>query len=98
PPTPLAVPYTTLFRSPAERRVEDDQLRPVNERCDELHLLKHALRKLFTAFALDPLQTDALERLGDPLAERRVPQALQAGHVSDRSEEHTSELQSRENL
>src|SRR3712207_6951647 len=91
PPRSTLFPYTTLFRSferlrvdrieAAERLVEDHEVRVVEERGDELHLLLHAARQL-----VDLREPPVLLR-------RLEPEPLQP-----RSEEHTSELQSRQYL
>src|SRR3712207_6900947 len=82
PPRSSLFPYTTLFRSPADGI-----------------LLSHALRPL------DPLLDQALGVLGvapahdlDPLAGLQVLVVLEEVLDLARSEEHTSELQSRQYL
>src|SRR5690606_40144289 len=83
PPSAL-LPYTTLFRSP--HRLGDAQR----------HLARRECR------AVDVLQQERVGRLGQGGGEVHDPghacQCLQDGALLARSEEHTSELQSRENL
>src|SRR5690606_41954973 len=95
-PRPALFPYTTLFRSvlpdllaqgriqAGERLVEQHQARPRRQRPGERHPLLLATREHVRV----ALGMAAHVDLGEQLA--RAPFA--------RSEEHTSELQSRENL
>src|SRR5690606_40371153 len=84
-PLPSLLPSTTLFRS-----VEQQQAGLVHQRTREAELLLHAARQL----------------PGQPAPERAEPRKLvqtvepgrQLAARHPRSEEHTSELQSRENL
>src|SRR5690606_40773157 len=80
------VPYTTLFRSDARRAGRDDHLPLVGEA--PRARARRGRRRL-------PHQ--ALYRRRARLAHRRAA-ALARRRVLERSEEHTSELQSRENL
>src|SRR5690606_41645909 len=97
PLTPPLFPYTTLFRSPPPPVLHDPPppshpwLLPAHDPPSRLLLprrqKRHARR----------------HRLGNPGFSRRLlrgrrPEALGAGRRKIRSEEHTSELQSRENL
>src|SRR3546814_4146225 len=86
--TDTLLPYTTLFRSlvdrveAGERLVEDDQLRAVDDRAEQLDRLRHALGQ-------------ALDRLIRIVAEAIVGEQAAGPLPADiRSEEHTSELQS----
>src|SRR5690606_39562279 len=82
-PPPTLFPYTTLFRSrPVEGDREGSPLSP--------HHLPRP-REL-PCRRRDVLRRDHRGRAGAP------PQSLDAPVVDERSEEHTSELQSRENL
>src|SRR5690606_41678827 len=77
PPSTL-FPYTTLFRSSVQQRIEVARRTPAGERSGALH-----------------------RRLGaEDVADRQPLRAVDVHRVADRgrSEEHTSELQSRENL
>src|SRR5690606_41652207 len=89
PPAPTLFPYTMLFRSVRNvrghqvcRRAERDDL-PANGREES------AKRVTDRGIVLD----DEDDRFG-----RRLRRAVSHGIVGPRSEEHTSELQSRENL
>src|SRR5207302_7565310 len=95
PPGATLFPYTTLFRSQRERGVV------LGAR--QVPLVEHAERAggdAVAATVADVLLHDDRAELG---AEQRARRAhVEAGGVravlADRSEEHTSELQSRENL
>src|SRR5207249_10135697 len=87
PPRPTLFPYTTLFRSLAhtpynQRRSEAEAGMPKRQR----HVDSEIAR--VHAF-VDALESGRFDRLGGLLNE---------SHVSLRSEEHTSELQSRFDL
>src|SRR5690606_41447416 len=96
-PCPQRFPYTTLFRS--FRRYQEDWGRFVTEfgihGSPRLSLLRRYVTGLLTyngeAF---------LNRIKDPNGNVKIEQlfAYHTGQPRDRSEEHTSELQSRENL
>src|SRR5690606_40463215 len=87
PPLSTLFPYTTLFRSLGVgegRRVDEDQV-------------------VLAAVALQPGHHVALLQallVGEAVERQVPPRPVQVGlrQVDDRSEEHTSELQSRENL
>src|SRR5690606_40505939 len=87
PPTPTLVPYTTLFRS--ARAVHG------------AHRLEVEARVAGAAHELDvgnrPVAPDVETDRRLPAAPALPPEAP-VDLVDDRSEEHTSELQSRENL
>src|SRR5690606_39942031 len=96
PPRSTLFPYTTLFRSLNERFHEEENVDVGDESTDEFLSIRDRLahyveNKLFGA-DFDP----ALVRA----AQMNVVMASNAeGHLFHmRSEEHTSELQSRENL
>ena len=52
---------------PAERLVQNQQIRLVQDRRDELHLLQHPLRQFFAALPFGAGETDAFERALNPL-------------------------------
>src|SRR5438046_7249639 len=85
PPRSTLFPYTTLFRSP------DRLLDPVDEPQRDR---RHSLRLRCPLTALGQLLLDR-----DPQLGAHPPDELgQLGGVDERSEEHTSELQSLTNL
>src|SRR5690606_41548950 len=84
PPSPTLFPYTTLFRSPAPRGL----LRPGT--CRPKRSRSRGSRTLPTA----PGGQEQERPWPSPLNPRAAARAI----VPARSEEHTSELQSRENL
>src|SRR5207302_10900110 len=97
PPPPPLFPYTTLFRSAIERRSAN----PRAKRSAVLEVARTA-RKNDLPSALREPPGKLLPRLRRPLL-HRVHVATRPGMEHDeglarRSEEHTSELQSRENL
>src|SRR5690606_41530664 len=84
------IPYTTLFRSQRART----KLRRSGLAWEEIYVDAAGNR-------LNSLTPGELSgRMGTVIAQRPTPQieSLVAGGQVDRSEEHTSELQSRENL
>src|SRR3712207_8964530 len=90
PPRATLFPYTTLFRSgdrveTGRRLVEEEHLRVVDQGRGQVDPALHA-----AGVALDPL----VERL----AEVDQPAQLRQPALDLRSEEHTSELQSRQYL
>src|SRR2546422_4586559 len=95
PPRSTLFPYTTLFRSPARRyRVPARVARALRTRC--LRHVRHSggvlasgARGLGTAVALCPRPAHL---------DARKPGPLRPGEDLERSEEHTSELQSRLHL
>src|SRR5262249_60454320 len=87
PPSSPLFPYTTLFRS---RRTEH---RAQPRRCIDLRARRQADDDLVHAVA----ERKELLRVGD-VEEHRGRVGLRAARVTDRSEEHTSELQSLTNL
>src|SRR5690606_41633182 len=84
PPTPEAYtfPYTTLFRSPPTERAKG---------FISVEQFTHTLQQIkpYTNYIYFHLK-------GEPLLHPKLDQLLDIAH--ERSEEHTSELQSRENL
>src|SRR5690606_41827191 len=90
PPTPTLFPYTTLFRSPEDplqgivEAVDD----PLLQRDDRIVGDRDVLRADDRAALRDVAEADA----------RGLLEFLDAIFGVERSEEHTSELQSRENL
>src|SRR5207253_10185198 len=95
PPASSLFPYTTLFRSHvAAPRVERDgqpllRIRQQRQRAQER-------RPLADVAAVTPTVDETVEGGGRALRERH--QQRDANDVIDRSEEHTSELQSRGHL
>src|SRR5690606_41132773 len=96
PPRPTLFPYTTLFRSypsPDEGRCpehlssEPPQPRRSGLVCEEY--TARPAHRIAARTTLSVTSGDPEESLGDP---------EEASSVGPRSEEHTSELQSRENL
>src|SRR3712207_8332482 len=89
PPRSTLFPYTTLFRSPDQEMVERPQLR-TGLRIARLHC-RHRCEHL-------PRQSPALNRhlAVNGLAPGRAQEQVKP--VIERSEEHTSELQSRQYL
>src|SRR5690606_40048223 len=83
PPRSTLFPYTTLFRSGRGRRRGEDHLHPRGQR----------LVLVPDVHPLEPAQPAHVEAPGHRFGDEEVQLAL-----TDRSEEHTSELQSRENL
>src|SRR3712207_8615268 len=87
PPTSTLFPYTTLFRSALERHAPRE------------HAVQHAAEAVDVGPRVDRV---ALDLLGRHIARRDHERArlrdaaLLAGHELRRSEEHTSELQSRQ--
>src|SRR5690606_39755186 len=97
-PGPPLFPYTTLFRSrrflrphAGERLVQQQHLRRGGEHHGDLELALLAVAELGGDGVGAVVEQSALERAPGGAAARRVAQRL------GRSEEHTSELQSREN-
>src|SRR5690349_1699704 len=92
PPTPTLFPYTTLFRSPGALPLQAVDPREVPRPADGAAQRRHDAEGA-------PEQRRGLHRrLGDPddRPGRRLAGSVQAG--VPRSEEHTSELQSRRDL
>src|SRR5690606_41959392 len=89
PPTATPFPYTTLFRS--ARLIADGAVHRVIEQQQLLHG-RPRLRHVLGGLALH------LHALREGLLARRHELRLLRLDVLARSEEHTSELQSRENL
>src|SRR5690242_20844395 len=87
PPTSTLFPYTTLFRSMIfqEPMTALNPLSPVGRQIAEMFVLH---QKASWSEAMDRAE-DALRQVHVPSPERRI---------KDRSEEHTSELQSHVNL
>src|SRR5690606_41844369 len=85
PPCPTLFPYTTLFRS---SRIDHHLV--VRERLGPLHLIEAVQRRILR----DPRGGDHERHVVTGLPRKPLPDAVVVG----RSEEHTSELQSRENL
>src|SRR5690606_41480035 len=98
PPRSTLFPYTTLFRSGDRVEIEDLQVRPEQRIRLELHG-----RRDFAALGVSP-GVGALNRAAGHARVADLPAPLpdEVGHQDARdrlrSEEHTSELQSRENL
>src|SRR5690606_42142030 len=97
PPTSTLFPYTTLFRSPgAELRVHDiPERRDVDVALTGHHRLQGLAEQLLELGTVPPSPDEDHRRLRVELLDRQV--VAETG-IRRRSEEHTSELQSRENL
>src|SRR3712207_9460050 len=94
PPRSTLFPYTTLFRSPVDRRDQAWLLALV-----ELHRdaqVDHV--RLVVRRVDDPLQVDADRPLAEAVVHLDAHQRRPLGDAGERSEEHTSELQSRQYL
>src|SRR2546422_9733162 len=94
PPISTLFPYTTLFRSTSRPR--DGESFVVEQTLD-------AENHVHVVLAVETVAAGALDRLkhgelGFPVAEDERFQVRQAADFADRSEEHTSELQSRLHL
>src|SRR5206468_11495648 len=87
PPTSTLFPYTTLFRSRAEHR-RGDLPRRAHQAARRAQLDDHRRR-------LGPLRLG--NRIADELRRHRMDDRIDPGE-HHRSEEHTSELQSRSDL
>src|SRR5690606_41763823 len=98
PPRPTPFPYTTLFRS----NVVPLRLPPLRERLDDIddlvrHFLRQAARAGHGQKAIEQAALERLKRHTWPGNVRELENLVRR-LVALRSEEHTSELQSRENL
>src|SRR5207302_8963831 len=98
PARPAPVPYTTLFRSRRLRRPRFGGMRP--RRTRRLWLTRGFFLRLNMARSLSRSWSAACPRVNcDPSYPADPGCAITVRLVTDvRSEEHTSELQSRENL
>src|SRR5690606_40525790 len=97
-PRPTLFPSTTLFRSRVRHHLARDPDTALVER--NVHAFEHALRDAAAVAQdeeADPAQVAACQ--DPPLQRDALADVLgEVGHQDpDRSEEHTSELQSREN-
>src|SRR3712207_8254075 len=88
PPRSTLFPYTTLFRSRWQEQLEEEALRVGDEH--ELYRTSEAYLYNLTAFAMTDTKAPYLDVLRSVVAP--------GSRVLDRSEEHTSELQSRQYL
>src|SRR3712207_6957568 len=86
PPRSTLFPYTTLFRS--ERRECRRRRTPPRRECEQDHETAHG----------EPPCLDSREHRGRRRAYARGNRRINAGGSLARSEEHTSELQSRQYL
>src|SRR6185503_1618119 len=68
----------------AERLVENQQVRAMQDRGSELHFLEHALRELLAAAALILLQTEPREEFACSYRSRLLAQSLELPHVSEK--------------
>src|SRR5690606_41332430 len=93
PPNPLLFPYTTLFRSQFEADGEREKARILVEAEAQVEKIQANARKTLE---------QEMAKLREQLEHELVAQVLEATEAKVRmklrSEEHTSELQSRENL
>src|SRR5690606_39450869 len=86
PPTSSLFPYTTLFRSSVDSALGQTRLAQDRARADRRQVV--AVQRDVQGADRRALALRALDLVGNALGELHAP----------RSEEHTSELQSRENL
>src|SRR5690606_41313946 len=86
PPSPPLFPYTTLFRSPVLAGEHEGEGAPQPLERPQAGVLDEVQHHLVVGAGAEAV----LAQLG--------PQVLVVVHLAVRSEEHTSELQSRENL
>src|SRR5690606_40332639 len=95
PPTPTPLPYTTLFRSEAHDLDPPELAKPLLERlrARQRPIREHELARR----ALEERRQDAARRAAGAEHEHS-PVFERPAEILGRSEEHTSELQSRENL
>src|SRR3546814_19070571 len=90
--TDTLLPYTTLFRSlvdrveAGERLVEDDQLRAVDDRAEQLDRLRHALGQ-----ALDRLIRIVAEALVGEQAAGPLPADIERGSAQGAPEGRSAE-------
>src|SRR5690606_39362344 len=91
PPLPTLFPYTTLFRSPARRTAEVSCARAVSSAA-------RAARDRSRSVPRGRAAPTSRARLRCRAARSALPVRIAARPDRERSEEHTSELQSRENL
>src|SRR3712207_7346071 len=89
PPRSTLFPYTTLFRSP----LLGERLEPL---ADLLRVGADVVEARQLRQAVEP--EDALEERSRAIADRAARSRLASGLCDQRSEEHTSELQSRQYL
>src|SRR3712207_7251415 len=87
PPRSTLFPYTTLFRSPVRPLVGGDDVR--GEGAGGVEPAQGAV---------DGRVADVLQARGPQAADHVVAVAVRVGDGGERSEEHTSELQSRQYL
>src|SRR5690606_41498078 len=96
-PAPTPSPYTTLFRSVPETELGRQRGHLVEGRGAARRPLDETRHRLAGEADLSIVGDDPGER-GPLPAERRAERHELPRGLDDRSEEHTSELQSRENL
>src|SRR5690606_41703989 len=92
---PTLFPYTTLFRSQSIVRCHIETLKPLHIMVERDTRNHHALRS--TGRPRGEHYIGEFVPAASPLKERSIRQCRQINMLG-RSEEHTSELQSRENL
>src|SRR5207302_4751205 len=96
PPRPAPFPYTTLFRSAADSaRARTDRALEIQSLTTAAQLYEDDLLPALYDDWLTPLREDYRRRISEVL--HRLATLFEEGQEY-RSEEHTSELQSRENL
>src|SRR5690606_41204891 len=95
-PTSTLFPYTTLFRSNAEQRNENLRLAFIWDNKEKLSRIDNVVEFLIDAEAYLGLGGHSVSLLFFELNESQSAIAIK--YLKSRSEEHTSELQSRENL
>src|SRR5205085_12349711 len=94
PPISTPFPYTTLFRSKQDFLEVDPQLRAARRRCG------HGRQDLRDAMFRGGAQLESMVRdeMKQPQQHFRVLHRVRLSTTTERSEEHTSELQSQSNL
>src|SRR5690606_39346537 len=97
-PRPTLLPYTTLFRSPVHTQRDPGTVRQatVQRRQQPVVGRRHGIRACLTDPSVTLEARALLRRVGQLVV--AVGQFQRAKVELERSEEHTSELQSRENL
>src|SRR5690606_41134593 len=90
-------PYTTLFRSIKEKAIAEPHEETV-KRIKELHDIITSPEKVIPRFQCEIFGAKVEDLIQDHLIEMKKHSYSQFPAYNHRSEEHTSELQSRENL
>src|SRR5690606_39869349 len=98
PPPPTPVPYTTLFRSQPPRQNEIDDTNRMNTIATDTHTSVVARSRRHSSAAPGIATRSHGESTNKPWSAANIEPQNASPRSSLRSEEHTSELQSRENL